>query len=140
MAIQFHPEPGTILICNFEGLKSPEMVKRRPVVVLSPRFKNRSGLCTVVPMSTTEPEKIQSYHHKLHTAPPLPEPFSSPSHWVKADMIYTVSFARLSLLFSKKDDGGKRIYDQRVIDAADLLKIRAAVLHGIGLTHLTDYL
>lgn len=55
-------------------------------------------------------------------------------------MIYTVSFTRLSLLFTKKDNNGTRVYDQRVIDPADLLKIRAAVLHGIGLTNLTDYL
>ena len=140
MAIQFHPESGSILICDFEGMKTPEMVKRRPVVVISPRLKNRSGLCTVVPLSTTEPEKVQSYHYKLHTIPPLPEPYASSSHWVKADMIYTVSFTRLSLLFTKKDNNGTRVYDQRVIDPADLLKIRAAVLHGIGLTNLTDYL
>ncbi len=91
-------------------------------------------------MSTTEPEKIQSYHYKLHTIPPLPDPYASTSHWVKADMIYTVSFSRLSLLFSQKDGTGKRVYEQRVVDAADLLKIQAAMLHGIGLTRLTDYL
>jgi uncharacterized protein YifN (PemK superfamily) len=140
MTIQYHPEIGTILICDFDGFKEPEMIKRRPVVVISPNFKSRNRLCTVVPMSTSEPKKIEAYHYRLHTIPALPYPFTSPSHWVKADMIYTVSFDRLSLMFSKKDNTGKRIYDQRVIDAADLIKIREAVLHGIGLTNLTDYL
>lgn len=140
MAIQFHPEPGTILICDFNGMKAPEMVKRRPVIVISPRFKTRDRLCTVVPMSTLEPKKVQSFHYRLHTIPPLPEPYTSASHWVKADMLYTVSFDRLQLMTTGKDANGKRIYDQRVVDDADLTKIRSAVLHGIGLTHLTDYL
>jgi len=55
-------------------------------------------------------------------------------------MIYTVSFERLFLMFKGKDDRGARVYDQRVIDQADLLKIQEALLHGIGLTRLTDYL
>ena len=55
-------------------------------------------------------------------------------------MIYTVSFTRLSLLFTKKDNNGTRVYDQRVIDPADLLKIRAAVLHGIGRKHQAEVL
>lgn len=28
MAIQFHPDPGTVLICDFTGFREPEMVKR----------------------------------------------------------------------------------------------------------------
>lgn len=141
MAIQFHPEQGSILICDFRGMESPEMTKRRPVIVISPRLRRRDGLCTVVPMSTTEPFKIESYHYRLHTTPSLPAPYVSPIHWIKADMLYTVSFDRLSLMsHGAKDASGKRIYDQRVIDPADLLKIQAAVLQGIGLTALTDYL
>lgn len=140
MAIKFHPEPGTILVCDFDGMKFPEMQKRRPAIVISPRLKNRGGLCTVVPLSTTDPKKIEPYHYRLHTIPPMPAPYNSASHWVKADMIYTVSFERLFLMFDGKDANGKRIYDQRIIDAADLLKIRACVLHALGMTSLTDYL
>lgn len=141
MAIQFHPEQGTILVCDFSGFQAPEMLKRRPVVVISPRLRNRTGLCTIVPLSTTEPNKIEAYHYRLHTTPSLPAPYVSPVHWVKADMVYTVSFNRLFLMtHGVKDATGKRVYDQRVIDKADLLKIQAAVLHGIGLTPLTAYL
>jgi uncharacterized protein YifN (PemK superfamily) len=140
MAIHYHPEQGTILVCDFTGFIVPEMTKRRPVVVVSPRLRRRSGMCTVVPLSTTDPNPVETYHYRLHTIPPLPVPYDKPSHWVKADMVYTVSFERLFLIRSGMGPSGKRIYDQRVIDKADLLKIQAALLHGIGLTSLTDYL
>ena len=55
-------------------------------------------------------------------------------------MLYTVSFDRLYLPFEKKDGSGKRIYDIRVLDKADMIKIQQCILHGIGLTSLTDYL
>jgi uncharacterized protein YifN (PemK superfamily) len=140
MALKHHPEQGTILICDFAGMKQPEMLKRRPVVVISPRMRNRTGLCTIVPLSTTPPSPILAYHHKLYTVPPLPEPYNADYHWVKADMIYTVSFERLQLPFIGKDASGKRIYDIRIVDKSDLLKIQQCILHGIGLTSLTDYL
>ena len=53
MAINFNPRPGTVLYCNFEGYVIPEIVKNRPVIVVSPKYLNRKGLYTVVPMSTT---------------------------------------------------------------------------------------
>jgi uncharacterized protein YifN (PemK superfamily) len=45
MAITFHPEPRMVLVCDFTtGFKEPEMVKVRPVIVLSPqRNKNKAG-------------------------------------------------------------------------------------------------
>lgn len=133
MPIQFHPEIGTILICDFEGLKSPEMIKRRPVVVVSPKFKHRASLCTVVPLSTTAPPRIEPYHHRLTFSPPLPAPYDATSAWVKADMLYTVAFIRLSLPFSKKNHS-KREYDVRVLDQYDLIRVRECVLYGLGLS------
>jgi len=140
MGIQFHPEQGTILVCDFNGFVPPEMIKRRPVVVMSPRLRKRDGLCTVVPLSTTPPKEIAPYHFKLHVTPVLPAPYNADFHWVKADMVYTVAFDRLYLPFSGKDPSGKRVYDIRVIDKADLLKIQQCMLHGLGLSALTDYL
>lgn len=140
MALKFHPEQGTIVICDFKGFVPPEMVKRRPAVVVSPRLRHRGGLCAIVPLSTTPPEPIMAYHHKLYIEPPLPEPYNAHFHWVKADMIATVSFERLTLPFDGKNNTGKRLYDLRVIDKADLIKIQQAMLHGLGLTALTDYL
>lgn len=140
MAIRFHPEQGTIVICDFEGFVAPEMVKRRPAVVVSPRLRKRDGLCTIVPLSTTPPREVAPYHFKLHVEPVLPKPYDANFHWVKADMLYTVSFSRLYLPWENKDVDGNRNYDVRVIDMADLLKIQQCMLHGLGLTTLTAYL
>ena len=108
MAIKIHPEQGTIVVCDFEGFVSPEMIKRRPAIVISPRFRSRDRLCTVVPLSTTPPNPISPYHFKLHVIPVLPAPYNAGFHWVKADMVYTVSFQRLNLPFSGKDAAGRR--------------------------------
>ncbi len=140
MSIEYHPEQGTIVICDFKGFVAPEMVKRRPAVVISPRLRKRGRLCTIVPLSTTMPTSIAPYHFKLHIDPVLPNPYSAKVHWVKADMVYTVSFDRLYLPFERKGKTGRRKYDVRVIDKADLLKIQQCILNGLGLAALTDYL
>ena len=140
MSLPFHPEQGLIVICDFKGFVPPEMVKRRPAVVISPRLRQRSGLCSIVPLSTTPPTPIMAFHHKLYVEPPLPEPYDAKFHWVKADMIYTVSLERLTMPHVGKNLNGKRIYIQHVIDKSDLIKIQQCVLHGLGLTALTDYL
>ena len=56
MSISLHPVPGQILFCNFDGFKEPEMVKKRPVVVLTGAIQGRSNLVTVIPLSTAEPK------------------------------------------------------------------------------------
>jgi uncharacterized protein YifN (PemK superfamily) len=140
MAIKYHPEPGAILVCDFAGFKEPEMVKRRPVIVVSPRFRRRDNLCTIVPLSTTRPRTICDFHYQLTFDEPLPPPYSESKVWVKADMVCAVSFDRLSLPFSGKDASGKRIYDERFIDEADLKQIRTCILHSLGLGILTSHL
>jgi mRNA interferase MazF len=140
MGLQYQPEIGTIVICDFQGFIEPEMVKRRPVVIVSPRFKHRDRLCTVVPLSTTEPDIIMPYHYKLKLDKPLPPPYNSPFHWVKGDMFATVSFDRLNLPRSHKRVEGKRQYIIRVIDDIDLRCIRECMLHAIDLSCLTKHL
>lgn len=140
MAIHFHPDPGTILICDFTGFRAPEMIKRRPVVVISPRFRQRDGLCTIAPLSLTRPRHVCDFHCELEFDPVLPDPYSSPRMWLKADMLCAVSFDRLALPFLGKDDQGKRLYDVRRISDADLLRVRTCVLHGMGLGGLTGAL
>ncbi|AFL74567.1 type II toxin-antitoxin system PemK/MazF family toxin [Thiocystis violascens] len=140
MPIPFHPGQGTIVICDFGGFVPPEMVKRRPAVVVSPRLRKRKGLCSIVPLSTTAPNAIAPYHFKLHINPVLPPPYQALFHWVKADMLYTVSFARLSFPFDGKDAAGKRKYVVHVIDPANLRQIQHCMLRALGLTSLTDYL
>ncbi|MCB2262482.1 MAG: type II toxin-antitoxin system PemK/MazF family toxin, partial [Candidatus Thiosymbion ectosymbiont of Robbea hypermnestra] len=66
MALTFHPRPGMVLICDFNtGFKAPEMIKRRPVVVISPRPRRSNQLCTIVPLSTTVPNPVEPFHHRM---------------------------------------------------------------------------
>jgi mRNA interferase MazF len=127
MSIKYYPEQGTILICDFQGMKEPEMVKRRPVVVVSPKLKNRGGLCTIVPLSTTNPRPIAEYHYMLKMDNLLPTPYDASFHWVKCDMLYTVSFERLHLPFIGKDEFGKRQYDIRVVSDKQILDIQNCI-------------
>ena len=139
MAIQFHPDVGDILICDFAQLstKEPEMVKRRPVINLTP--KGRYGrLCTVVPLSTTAPDPNQMWHCKVHAD--LPRPYNSPEAWVKGDMLYTVSFERLFLFSIGKDSSGKRIYLRPSIGEEEMQRVYACILNGMALYKLSKQL
>jgi len=69
MSIPYHPEQGTILICDFKGFIDPEMVKRRPVVVVSPRLRQRGKLCAVVPLGTIFKLLITQGSMQVHEAP-----------------------------------------------------------------------
>ena len=70
----------------------PEMVKIRPVIVVSPRY--RHGLCTVVPISTVVPDKIKGWHYQLPTES-LPTSLRVKDCWAKCDMITSVATSRL---------------------------------------------
>lgn len=133
MAINYHPSTGTILVCDFGMLRTPEITKRRPVIVVSPNFKSRDNLCTVVPLSKAAPERVMPYHHKIHFDELLPEPYTNPFSWVLGDMIYTVGFERLKFLSKGKHPDGKRIYDVRVLDVELMDTVMNCVRHGLGL-------
>lgn len=140
MGLTFHPDPGTVVVCDFAGFKAPEMVKRRPAIVVSPRYRQRDNLCTIVPLSTTRPRSICAFHCQLMFDQPLPEPYDAPKMWVKADMVCAVSFARLSLPYIGVDGQGKRVYDVRHISDEDLITVQKCVLNGLGLGHLTGHI
>jgi uncharacterized protein YifN (PemK superfamily) len=55
MTLTYHPRVGQILICDFNGFKVPEMVKARPVMVISPRLPHRNDIVRIVPISLTAP-------------------------------------------------------------------------------------
>ncbi|QBJ80539.1 type II toxin-antitoxin system PemK/MazF family toxin [Aquitalea sp. USM4] len=135
-----YPGTGTIVICDFDFLKAPEMVKRRPAIVVSPRLRQRDNLCLIVPCSTTEPRRIMPYHYLLRMDDPLPHPYDSGEHWVKCDMLYTVATSRLNFPFIGKDANGKRIYDIRQLNAGQMRGVKAAILHGMGMSELTEWL
>lgn len=139
MALTFHPNPGMVLTCKYEpGFRIPEMVKTRPVVVITPRLRNRDNLCTVVPLSTSEPSTVCDYHCLVELGFELPEPWGGDKAWVKADMLATVGFHRLDLIKLGKDQYGKRKYLNKTIPKGELTKIRNCVLHALSLGHLTE--
>jgi uncharacterized protein YifN (PemK superfamily) len=140
MPIREHPATGTILMCDFNGFVEPEMVKKRPVVVLSPKIAARAQLCTVVALSMTAPHNELPFHCKIDIDPPLPQPLQSLGLWVKGDMIYSVSFQRLDLIRTGHRLDGKRSYYYKVLPHEDMKRIRACVLKGLGLTTLTSHL
>lgn len=141
MPLVYHPKTGTIVICDYNtGFLPAEMAKRRLALVVSPEFKKRNGLCTIVPFSTTEPNPIMPYHYLLCLNPTLPPPYNSTHQWVKADMLATVSFKRLTLPFAGKGPDGKRQYIKHVIRGHDFESIQRCILNAIGLNSLTQFL
>jgi uncharacterized protein YifN (PemK superfamily) len=138
MGIKYPVPPGTMLLCDYgTGFQPPEMVKRRPVVVISPRLPHRDGLCTVVPLSTTAPAFDVPYVCRIDLAQPLPAPFTATTMWAKADMVATVAFWRLDLFRTARDASGKRTYLRPLLPPTDLQRVRACVLHAIGWPDLT---
>ena len=130
--IKFHPRKGTILCCDFsKGFQPPEMVKVRPVVVVTPQLPGRSGLCTVVPLSSVEPIPMQAYHHKM-SPESLTVRLNQTECWAKCDMLYTVGLERLDRI-RENDAIGRRVYVTGKATIEDMKAIETAVLNGLGL-------
>jgi mRNA interferase MazF len=126
--IAFVPKLGAMLLCDFStGFRPPEMVKRRPVVVMSPSSRKRRT-CIVVPASTVAPIHHMSLAVALHTTN---YPFLDRSTWLKCDMITTVSHERLFLF---RDPFGRPLDSRRtMVRAEELDEIRSRVARAIAL-------
>jgi len=127
-AITFSPDEGTVLVCDFSGgFRPPEMIEKRPCVVISKRRTNR-GLCVVVPISSTPSKNPKA----IVVAMPMQKyPFLRRDGWAKCHAPSTVSIARLSMM---RDPSTGRGLDTRntVVDAADLASVRRGVARFIG--------
>ncbi|MEX0717159.1 MAG: type II toxin-antitoxin system PemK/MazF family toxin [Planctomycetaceae bacterium] len=135
MAITFHPGYGTMLYGSFDHQEEPEMVKSRPVVVLS-RKNSNIRLCTVVPLSGTEPVPLQKWHHKM-TFNKLPKQLQTNDWWAKCDCIASVAFFRLDRIRSGRNPNtGKREYVAPTVYGKDLEAIKLAVLNHLGMSDL----
>lgn len=130
--ITFYPKKGQILRCDFTGFKVPEMVKIRPIIIMVPQLQGRKELVTVVPISSKDPHEKLKWHYELDNKymPPFKKPYKK--SWVKADMIYTVGFFRLSLYTIGKDSKGKRIYFKKVLPKNIFNNIKKAMLKTLG--------
>jgi uncharacterized protein YifN (PemK superfamily) len=141
MGIKFPIPSGLILLCNYDtGFRPPEMVKRRPALVVSPRLPHRDNLCAVVPLSLTIPDRTVMYQCELVLAAPLPSPWNATKLWAKADMIATVCFDRLDFFQTERDQTGRRKYLHPKVTPEQLKLVQSAILYGLGLGFLTSHL
>lgn len=125
MPLAFQPRPGAVVMCDFSGFVVPEMVKKRPVVVVARNRKNRQ-LVTIVPLSTTAPDQLEDHHHEL-----VVNPLPGKEHitcWAKCDMIATVSLHRLD-----RYKAAHRQYVVPVLGDADFAAIKLAITNALGL-------
>jgi uncharacterized protein YifN (PemK superfamily) len=127
MALLFYPRAGQVYVCDFTGFQEPEMVKPRPVIVISPRLPFRSDIVAIVPISLTEPRHSLPFCYKLSKNYHPDERDDLPC-WAKADMVMNVSIARLSAF-----KVGRRRYAYPTLTQEDLAAVRHAVLCGLGL-------
>ena len=127
MPLLYQPKEGSVLICNFRGYEVPEMIKVRPVVVIR-KHKTNSLLVTVVPLSTTAPDRILDHHLELQSH----LQGASPVCWAKCDMVATVSLSRLDRIKSR-DRHGKRVYVISHLETDEFYAIKVAVRSALGL-------
>jgi len=134
MGIKYPVAAGTLVLCDYgTGFRPPEMVKRRPAIVVSNRLPHRDGLCTVIPLSTTPPPQNVKYVVKIELSETLPPPFDAPVMWAKCDMLATVCFERLELFRTGRDHEGKRQYLNLRLPPAQMLDVKDALRYALGL-------
>lgn len=141
MPLNYYPNPGEILVCDYSGFVEPEMVKKRPVIIISPRLRRRGELVCVVPLSTTPPAPAELHHCKITLEKPLPAPFQAPEVWAKCDMVSNLARSRLDRFRAgKKPDTAGRYYVSGMLTPDQLRDVRKSVLYGLGLGSLTIHL
>ena len=131
--LAFQPREGQILACHFGlGFRKPEIVKTRPVLVVSPHRKEWSGLCVVVPIRSKPPLEQQPYHLRLPNGL-LPGNKYAES-WIKGDLVMTVASHRLDRL-----KAGFRRYEAPRVPPDLLREARRCILHATGMHSLTAH-
>ncbi|MGN6319216.1 type II toxin-antitoxin system PemK/MazF family toxin [Trinickia sp.] len=133
MALPYIPARGEILICDFNtGFRQPEMVKRRPTIVVSHKSSHGRRLCTVVPLSTTAPAPVKHWHYDLSRVQiPGWDP-QGKTMWAKCDMLATVSFERLTKPYKKTQHSGRK-YTAVFLCPEDLSRIDGCIKAYLGL-------
>ena len=130
MPLSFHPKAGTVVVCDFSGYVAPEMVKTRPVVIVSGNHLPRRGLYGVVPLSGTEPDRIEKYHYKL-LKNPIPE--WKGDMWAKCDMVCTVRLERLDRIkLAGRNYVTRAVSKDELTSIRDCLKYVFALVDGPG--------
>jgi len=126
MPLLYQPKEGSVLICDFRGYEVPEMIKVRPVIVIR-KHRTNNLLVTVVPLSTTAPDRVLDHHLELQSH----LQGASPVCWAKCDMVATVSLSRLDRI-KTRDRQGKRIYVISQLETDEFCAIKIAVRKALG--------
>jgi uncharacterized protein YifN (PemK superfamily) len=138
MTIQLYPGAWRIMMCDFNtGFKPPELVKRRPVITLSKRRRDGAPVCTVIPISSIAPQTIRDFHYLLPNEE-LPQYLRGkyPENWVKIDMMTTVAFFRLTMLWHGRDAHGNRCYQTGKIHLEHQVEISTRLMSRLDLVSL----
>jgi len=141
MAIQFVPERGRILMCDYDMARvPPEMEKVRRCVVISPRSYNRRhgsqpGRCLVVPFSATDPDRHLT---------PADVPFDATTYlcltvetWAICAAVMSVSHDKLDRVWIRQPRGLPSRHSSEILFPADIKRIEEGLRHAMG-THLSS--
>ncbi|WP_454832451.1 type II toxin-antitoxin system PemK/MazF family toxin [Pseudoxanthomonas wuyuanensis] len=136
MAILYAPRVGAVLLCEFpSSFVAPEMVKTRPVVVVTPKMKGRANLVGVVPLSTTPPNPICVFHCKVAIGS-MPRSIQAEATevWAKCDMVYTFALHRLDRFKAGREHAtGKRLYDAGQLSGDEVDAVRRCMASAFGI-------
>jgi len=124
--LQFHPRMRDIVVCDFKGNIIPEIVKRRPVVVLRNALPGRGNLALVVPLSSTPPQ------HDVPYCVLLSQNYMSLDDkpmYAKCDLVCSVSLQRLDRI-----KVGYRKYVAPRMEEDDFERVRQGVAWALGFT------
>lgn len=130
MPLNFYPRAGQVFVCDFSGFRVPEMVKKRPVIVVSPKLPYRSDIVAIVPISLTAPRHDLPFCYRLSKNYHPEENDELPS-WAKADLVLNVGLYRLDAFKT-----GRRQYAYPTLTPEDLAGVRHAILCGLGLDRI----
>jgi uncharacterized protein YifN (PemK superfamily) len=130
LPINFVPERGRILICDFDMARvHPENSKKRRVAVMSPRSYNARhgagpGRCIVVPFSVTEPVVLRP--SDIHFPAGVYQALTRDT-WANCDAVMAVSHDRLDRVYI-----GRGQHSAERLTVADLKRLEAGLRHAFG--------
>ncbi|MCL2717140.1 MAG: type II toxin-antitoxin system PemK/MazF family toxin [Alphaproteobacteria bacterium] len=126
MAIPFFPRAGQVLICDFNDFRPPEMVKTRPVIVVSPRLPYRSEIVAIVPISRSPPKHNLPFCYRMSKNYNPQEDDDVPC-WAKADLVMNLGLYRMHGF-----NVGQGKWEYPKVSDTDLEGVRHAILCGLG--------
>ena len=131
--LAFQPKPGQLLVCHFGlGFQKPEIVKTRPVLVISPHQREWTKLCLVMPISSVEPKPMRRYHYKLPSGLIPGDKYGGA--WLKGDLTVAVGCHRLD-----RFKVGFRQFDAPFVPHDVLQEARRCLLHAAGMHTLIPH-